>query len=115
MALTNWHRQGKDPDYRFTLANERTFLAWIRTSLTLLASGILLDQLGPAYPRGLILLTALMLVLGAAFCSVTAYFRWRTNEIAMRFNYPLPYTIVLPVIVMLFVAVSLMVGVLLLH
>lgn len=30
---------GSDPDYRFSLANERTFLAWIRTALGLLAGG----------------------------------------------------------------------------
>ena len=31
---------GEEPDPRFTLANERTFLAWIRTSLAFLAGGI---------------------------------------------------------------------------
>ena len=39
-------RLGEAPDYRFSLANERTFLAWIRTSLGFLAGGIGLDQLG---------------------------------------------------------------------
>jgi putative membrane protein len=29
-----------DPDYRFSLANERTFLAWIRTALALVAGGV---------------------------------------------------------------------------
>ena len=29
-----------DPDYRFTLANERTLLAWLRTSLALIAAGV---------------------------------------------------------------------------
>ena len=28
---------GRDADYRFTLANERTFLAWVRTALALAA------------------------------------------------------------------------------
>ena len=36
----DWSRrllgQGEAPDPRFTLANERTFLAWIRTALALL-------------------------------------------------------------------------------
>lgn len=32
-----WRREGRDPDYRFSLANERTFLAWIRTALALLS------------------------------------------------------------------------------
>lgn len=34
-----WRNEGTEPDYRFTLANERTFLAWIRTALALLAGG----------------------------------------------------------------------------
>jgi putative membrane protein len=37
-----WHEQGEDPDYRFSLANERTFLAWVRTALAILAGAILL-------------------------------------------------------------------------
>ncbi len=28
----NISRLGEAPDYRFSLANERTFLAWIRTA-----------------------------------------------------------------------------------
>ncbi|GAB14727.1 hypothetical protein ARGLB_075_00090 [Arthrobacter globiformis NBRC 12137] len=34
---------GNEPDPRFTLANERTFLAWIRTSLALLAGGVAVE------------------------------------------------------------------------
>ncbi len=51
-APTRFPRQvfdrGEEPDARFTLANERTFLAWIRTSLALLAGGVALHVLGPA-------------------------------------------------------------------
>ena len=36
---------GDEPDYRFTLANERTFLAWVRTALGLLAGGVAVRQL----------------------------------------------------------------------
>ena len=32
--------EGEEPDYRFSLANERTFLAWIRTSLGLVAAAV---------------------------------------------------------------------------
>ena len=39
-----WPRQvyavGSEPDPRFTFANERTFLAWIRTALGFLAAGV---------------------------------------------------------------------------
>ena len=43
----------REPDYRFTLANERTFLAWIRTALALIAGGVAVVQLVPvlSYPR----------------------------------------------------------------
>ena len=44
MLEPSWRQQGQEPDYRFSLANERTFLAWIRTALALLAGGVLLDQ-----------------------------------------------------------------------
>ena len=40
----SWLTQGKDPDYRFSLANERTFLAWIRTALAFMAAAIGIDQ-----------------------------------------------------------------------
>ena len=39
--------EGEEPDPRFTLANERTFLAWIRTALALVASGIGLEAFVP--------------------------------------------------------------------
>ncbi len=39
-----WWLAGKKPDYRFTLANERTFLAWIRTALALMAGAVGVDQ-----------------------------------------------------------------------
>ena len=42
-----WRKTGNTPDYRFTLANERTFLAWVRTSLALIAGALAIDQLFP--------------------------------------------------------------------
>ena len=36
---------GTEPDARFSLANERTFLAWIRTSFALVAAGVALEAL----------------------------------------------------------------------
>ncbi len=36
MREPQWRQEGEEPDYRFSLANERTFLAWISTALALL-------------------------------------------------------------------------------
>ena len=48
MALRHKHpdQDMLDPDARFLLANERTFLAWVRTALAVLIGGIALTQLG---------------------------------------------------------------------
>ena len=79
---------GDDPDYRFTLANERTFLAWIRTALALAAGGLaaihlLPDALG-AEALGIALL-------GLAFVTAaTSFRRWYRSEVAMRLGEPLP-------------------------
>lgn len=79
---------GDDPDYRFTLANERTFLAWVRTALALAAGGLaavtILDDFTGEEVLGISLL-ALSFATAA-----TAYRRWALNERAMRLNQPLP-------------------------
>ncbi|MCJ0764676.1 DUF202 domain-containing protein [Variovorax sp. CYS-02] len=91
-----WRTTGEEPDYRFTLANERTFLAWIRTALAVLAAGVLLDQFSTKLrPHLLVVLVASALCLLAAMLSVMAYRRWQHNEIAMRHKSPLPHSRVL--------------------
>lgn len=93
MKRPSWQEEGEDPDYRFSLANERTFLAWIRTALGLLAGGLLIEQLGTQYPRILVLALALTLTLAGAMFGGLAYFRWRANEIAMRRKDSLPHNV----------------------
>ena len=82
---------GQDPDYRFSLANERTFLAWIRTSLGLLAGGVGVVQLVPrlGIPEGRIALAVMLIVL-AFLSSASSYGRWERNERAIRMNRALP-------------------------
>ncbi len=41
----------KEPDVRFTYANERTYLAWNRTALALIATGAAATQLLPSSTR----------------------------------------------------------------
>ena len=45
MARPDVDDVGEEPDVRFTLANERTYLAWIRTSLALIGGGLAASQL----------------------------------------------------------------------
>lgn len=84
---------GKAPDYRFTLANERTFLAWIRTALGFLVTGVALDQFfpdigTPAIRHGL----SLIFYLTSGGLAIYGYWRWLQNERAMRLNIDLRYT-----------------------
>jgi putative membrane protein len=80
-----------EPDYRFTLANERTFLAWQRTSLGLLAAAVALVQLVPelAIP-GARRLLGIGLAALAIFTSGMGLVRWRQADRAMRRGEPLP-------------------------
>ncbi|MGR5062352.1 YidH family protein [Photobacterium sp. DNB22_13_2] len=100
-----WRNEGEAPDYRFSLANERTYLAWIRTALALLAGAIGIDQLTPDLADPLVrVLISSFLCLCSGLLAVFAYRRWSQNEKAMRTNAQLKYTGFLKIIsfVMLF-------------
>jgi putative membrane protein len=86
-----WHKAGSDPDYRFSLANERTFLAWIRTALAVLAGALILHQLaaGLHLAKSAIWATSSLTLLSAVL-AIGAYQRWKSNEIAMRHAMALP-------------------------
>jgi putative membrane protein len=83
--------RGEDPDPRFTFANERTFLAWIRTALALLAAGIGLEAFAPPLAvAGLRQVLAALLVLSGVAISAVAFRRWLRAEEALRERRPLP-------------------------
>lgn len=86
---------GEEPDVRFTFANERTFLAWIRTSLALIAAAVALDTVDPSWPAAAqVVLTCALLVaglVGAAAC----WWRWASAERALRLGRPLPSAMLL--------------------
>lgn len=93
------YEEGTDPDYRFSLANERTFLAWIRTALAVLAGGMLLHQFVTSIePRWITVAASGGLAVLASVLSWGAYHRWRTNEIAMRFHRSLPRSFLMPLL-----------------
>jgi len=90
--------EGSEPDPRATLANERTFLAWIRTALALTAGGVALEALAVPMLPGLRLAAAvLLLVLGLAV-PVVSWAGWGATERALRRREPLPSSRVAPVL-----------------
>ncbi|RSZ63919.1 DUF202 domain-containing protein [Corynebacterium hylobatis] len=102
-ARRDWENRvlggGEEPDPRFTLANERTFLAWTRTSLAFLAGGIALA----AFPLEQIsdeirTLTAIFVVVIGLLISGGAAMRWLRVERAMRHGRPLPIPAIVPLL-----------------
>lgn len=86
---------GAEPDPRFTLANERTFLAWSRTALALVVAGLGIVQLLPPFPGvpvGRHLLGVPLIVLGMVL-AVAAYSEWVRNQRALRRGDPLPRSV----------------------
>ncbi|MET8800967.1 DUF202 domain-containing protein [Nocardia sp. NPDC004568] len=92
--------RGAEPvDYRFTLANERTFLAWIRTALGLLAGGVavhaVVQEQWSVDFRTVLAVSCLLLSLVLA---VGAYVHWRRVRAAMDEGRPLPGTVLVPIL-----------------
>lgn len=74
-----------EPDYRFTLANERTFLAWMRTCLALLAAAVAVVQFAPDLGsqtfREVVGIVFAVLAAGSA---AGGLWRWTSTQTAMR-------------------------------
>jgi putative membrane protein len=87
-----FHDVGGPPetDYRFSLANERTYLAWVRTALALVAGGVAAAKaldFNHEYVRWLV--SAPPIIAGGAL-ALEARRRWRIYEHAMRAGMRLP-------------------------
>ena len=96
-SIKSWFDQGElrsvgtPPDYRFSLANERTFLAWLRTGLALVAGGLAAAQfLPPLRLAHLREALAIALLLLGATVSIRAVDHWARTERAMRLDEELP-------------------------
>ncbi len=84
------YREGAEPDVRFTLANERTFLAWIRPSLALIAGGVALEALGLGLQPGFRLAASIVLILTGIAAPAQAWIGWMRTDRALRRARPLP-------------------------
>jgi inner membrane protein YidH len=80
-----------EPDPRFLLANERTFLAWTRTSLAIGVAAMAVAGLGPdtepAWVRGSISVTLALLSVALITWAVR---RYEATDRAIRAGAPLP-------------------------
>lgn len=81
---------GVEPDPRFSLANERTFLAWIRTALALVLAGVALEALDAPVQAEMRLASALIFVALGLVAIVHAWLSWAATERSMRVAGPLP-------------------------
>ena len=83
---------GTDPDPRFTFANERTFLAWNRTALALIAGGLAAAKFlrfgGGGAP--LTMAMAVALVAFGGYMSFTSYRHWQSTERALHLGHSPP-------------------------
>ncbi|GAA4347751.1 YidH family protein [Angustibacter luteus] len=101
--------EGTDPDPRFSLANERTALAWVRTALALVAGGVALTSLATLadLPRMLDVLAALACLTGGAV-AVRAAVSWARVERSLRRGEHLPAPRTLGVLAVVVVALALL-------
>jgi putative membrane protein len=91
LTETTQPQTDREPDVRFTYANERTFLAWNRTALALIATGVAATQLLPKLQVGWgRRVLGLPLIALGAIVAAESFRHWRANERAMRRGQPLP-------------------------
>jgi putative membrane protein len=70
-----------EPDARFLLANERTLLAWVRTSLAIIAGGVGIAQLNQVSGRRAL---AIVLIAFGAFGAAAGTIRYHRADRAIR-------------------------------
>jgi putative membrane protein len=81
---------GREPDPLYSLANERTYLAWLRLAVTLLAAAVAIDRLFLEHPQAASQLLTLGLVTVAFATCGLGVRRWWATEHALRLRRPLP-------------------------
>lgn len=89
---TDLEQVGKEPDPRLTFANERTFLAWTRTGLALIAGGLAAAQALHFGVSNIDLLVAIPAIALGGVIGIVSFLRWERNERAMRLGEPIGYS-----------------------
>lgn len=98
-GVTETPPETREIDYRFTLANERTFLSWIRTALGLLAGGVAVQTLvQPFHHAGVRHALAASCLALAVVVSIGAYVHWRDVKNRMDRAQPLKGTMLVPLL-----------------
>jgi inner membrane protein YidH len=101
-------------DYRFLLANERTFLAYVRTALALQVAGLGVLQFLKDGDTGVRETLGLALILVGSAVGGIGYRRFRSNEAAIRAGEDLSSSVVPGIVTVAIVVAPLLGGVLLL-
>ena len=81
---------GEEPDPRLSQSNERTFLAWIRTALALLAGAVAVHTPAVDLDAWVKTVASLCLLAAAGLAIAQSWTRWRATERAIRTGAPLP-------------------------
>jgi putative membrane protein len=101
----------QEVSYPDVLANERTFLAWIRTSLGLIAGGVALDQFVAA-EKGAVTVGVIAFVVIAlgAVVAVVGMIEWQRTNRAMATGNPIPRSRVIPLLGIAVMIVAIAIG-----
>lgn len=84
------YSSGDEPDPRFSFANERTLLAWIRTALSFIAAGMALHAFDVVGSQPTETVLSVVLVTTGLLAGVLAWLRWARAERSLRRGAPLP-------------------------
>lgn len=104
------YAEGTEPDPRFSLANERTALAWMRTGMSVIAAGVALAVYAQTADVSRWVVTgAVLACIGGALIGIWSLRRWAHVESALRRSAPIPAPSLLLVMPLAFVPLALLI------